>query len=371
MPEVSLKSTALEPERSAPWVRKVIPVYGIPIITLLIIVLFSVLKPDSFPTITNFRVLSTGNSALLLLALSCTVPMIAGKIDLSFGYAVGLWQVLVLQWQMDGIDWRVAVALTLVGGVVLGLFNAVLVELAKVDAFIATLATGQVLSAISYWVTGGQQIADTQNRRGIGFEQLSSWNIGVVPGVLVVGLAVAAVLFIATEYFPIGRYLYAVGANPRAAELNGISERKYVTGAFVVSGVISSLASVLLASQQNGVAQSDIGPNYLLPALTAAFLGTTMIRPGRVNVLGTVIGVVVASVGIAGLQQILPGQFFLQPLFNGVVLVVAITLAALANQRRGNKKLIRQLMPISIRTGPAAPTGESTGAESVNESVRQ
>lgn len=337
MSDTSLQSTSLEPERSAPWYRKIIPIYGIPIVTVLLIAFFSLMKPGSFPTLTNFRVLSTGNSTLFMLALAVTIPMIAGKIDLSFGYAVGLWQVLVLQWQMDGLDWRLAVIFAIVGGALVGLFNGVLVELAKVDAFIATLATGQVLNAISYWVTGGQQIADTQGKRAADFQHLSTWSAGPVPGVLVVGLVIAALLFVVTEFLPVGRYLYAVGANPRAAELTGISRRKYIIGAFITAGVITSIAAILLSSQQNGVAQSNIGPDYLLPALTAVFLGSTTIRPGRVNILGTVVGVVVAVIGIAGLQQIFPSQFFLQPLFNGVVLVAAITLAAFASRRRVGK----------------------------------
>jgi ribose transport system permease protein len=311
-----------------------VPVYGIPIATVLLIGLFSVLRPDSFPTIINFRVLATGNATLLMLALAATLPMMAGKIDLSFGYGVGLWQVLVLQWQIDGLDWRLAVAFAVIGSAAVGLFNGLLVELARVDSFIATLATGQVLYAISYGVTGGQQITDTHGRRSAMFQDLSTWSVGPIPGVLIIGIVIAAILFVLAEYLPLGRYLYAVGANPRAAELTGISRRKFVMGAFVASGAITGIAAVLLSSQQNGVAQSNIGPDYLLPALTAVFLGTTTIRPGRVNVLGTIVGVVVAVIGIAGLQQLFPGQFFLQPLFNGAVLMAAITLAAFASRHR-------------------------------------
>ena len=98
---------------------------------------------------------------LLILALAVTIPMVAGKIDLSIGYGVGLWQVMALSFQLMGLDYRISILLCLVGGAVIGLLNALLVELAQVDAFIATLATGQVIYALTFWHTGGRQITDS------------------------------------------------------------------------------------------------------------------------------------------------------------------------------------------------------------------
>lgn len=71
-----------------------------------------------------------------------------------------------------------------------------------------------------------------------------------------------------------------------------------------------------------------------MPALAAAFLGSTTIKPGRVNALGTVLGVFITTIGISGLQQLLPGRFYLEPLFNGLTLIAAITIASMASRRR-------------------------------------
>ena len=330
----SVKSTALEPPASAPWYRKLFTVYGMVVLTVLLFVVFALARPHSFATILNFKLEASSQSTLLILAVAVTVPMVAGKIDLSIGYGVGLWQVLALMGQLAGIDYRVTILLCLVGGAVIGLLNAVLVELAQVDAFIATLAMGQVIYAITYWSTGGRQITDHNGVRAAAFDDLSRWSIGPVPGPFIIALVLAVLLWVVLERLPTGRYLYAVGANARAAELTGVSRRKYVVGAMVASGVLTAVAGVLLASRQSGIAQANIGPEYLLPALTAAFLGSTTIRPGRVNALGTLLGVLVASIGISGLQQLLPGRFFLQPLFNGLTLVAAITIASLATRRR-------------------------------------
>jgi len=81
------------------------------------------------------------------------------------------------------------------------------------------------------------------------------------------------------------------------------------------------------------IGQANVGLDYLLPALVGAFLGTTTIKPGRVNVWGTIFGVLILAVGISGIQQ-LGGAFFVEPLFNGTTLVISIVLAAFAQRRR-------------------------------------
>lgn len=360
MSDTSLKSTALEPPASAPWYRKFISIYGMVALTVVLFVIFSVARPDSFPTLTNFQVLASGNSTLFILALAATIPMVAGKIDLSFGYGVGLWQVMALQWQIMGLDYRLVIVLVLIGGALIGFFNALLIEMAQVDAFIATLATGQVIFAITYWVTGGRQITDAAGARASGFDALANWTLGPIPGTFVIAVLIGIVLWLVLDYLPVGRYLYAIGANPKAAELNGIKRRRYVFAAMMASGVLTGLAGILLSARQGGVAQSNIGPEYLLPALTAAFLGSTTIRPGRVNALGTIVGVFIATIGISGLMQMLPGQFFLEPLFNGLTLVAAITIASFASRRRV-AKANAPVAPVTPPTTSASLPHHSAG----------
>jgi ribose transport system permease protein len=353
----SVRSTALEPRKGAPISRKVLTVYGMVILTVVLFAVFAALKPHTFPTLLNFRLLAAANAVPLILALAVTVPMVAGKIDLSVGYALGLWQVMALSLQLHGVDYRLTILIVLVGGAVTGGVNALLVELAQVDAFIATLATGQVISAITYWYTGGNQVVDTAGSRAAYFDDLASWSLGPIPGLFVIAVVLAGLLWAVLEFFPAGRYLYAVGANPRAAELTGIRRRRYVVGAMVSSGVLAALGGILLAARQGGVAQPNIGPDYLLPALAAAFLGSTTIRPGRVNAWGTLLGVVITTIGISGLQQLLPGRFYLEPMFNGLTLVAAITIASLATRKRlaGAQK--------HSATAPTPPAAEPTAAE--------
>ena len=151
------------------------------------------------------------------------------------------------------------------------------------------------------------------------------------------------------EYLPLGRYLYVLGASPRAAELNGISAKRYVTLGFVAAGTLAAFAGVVLQSQLQ-VGQSSVGQEYLLPAFTAALLGATSIRPGRVNVWGTVLAVAVLAVTVAGLNQ-LGAPFFVEPLFNGSMLILAVGLAVQAAQRRTKRGTEADRAPASRRRG--------------------
>ncbi len=330
----SIKSTALEPGRTVGLGRRIMTIYGMAFLALLLFILFAIAKPDTFPTLLNFQLLASAKAPMLIIALAVTIPMVTGKIDLSAGFAAGLWQVMALSWQIAGLDYRIVIVLCLVGGAVIGLFNALLVELAQVDAFIATLATGQVIFAITMWYTGGQQVTDAAGQRAAAFDALATWGLGPIPGPFIMAVLLAILMWLILEFLPVGRYLYAVGANPDAARLTGIPRRTVVALAMTSSGVFAALGGVLLAARQAGIAQANIGPDFLLPALAAAFLGSTTIKPGRVNALGTVLGVFITTIGISGLQQLLPGQYFLEPLFNGLTLIAAITIASIASRQR-------------------------------------
>jgi ribose transport system permease protein len=340
----SVKSTALEPgpddfqgtglNRVIHIGKRQLPVYGLVVLLIGLLALFSLLRPDTFPTYLNFRVIAFGKSVPMLLALAVSFPMIAGKIDLSVGYAVGLWHMLAFTLQIRyGVPWWATVLIVIVAGGLVGLFNALLVELAQVDAFIATLATGQVLFAITQWHSGNRQVTDTKGAIPAIFKKLGTWEFLRIPGPFLVAMLIAAVMYVVLDYTPIGRYLYVAGANPRAAELSGISRRKYVSGAFVISGMIAAFAGVIYAARTSA-AQANVGPDLLLPALAAAFLGSTTIRPGRVNAWGTVVGIVIAAAGISGLTQVFPNRSYLDQLFNGLTLMAAIVIASWAGRRR-------------------------------------
>jgi len=333
----SVKSTALEPTRSEmagltafERVKRLVPVYGLLILTVALAILFSVILPETFPTMINARSIISDKAIIAMLSLAAMIPMVAGKIDLTVGYGIVLWHILAISLQTRyGFPWPVAVLSVLALGAVVGLVNGILVEVAQIDAFIATLGTGTILYAIAMWHTLGRQVV------GIAPDAFYALNGAFLFGLPITGyyvLALSVCLWLALEYFPIGRYFYAIGANPNAAALNGIPVRRYTILAFVSSGVLTAFAGIILASRLR-IGQASVGLEYLLPALVGAFLGSTTIKPGRVNVWGTVVGVAILAIGISGIQQF-GASFFVEPLFNGATLLVAIGIAGYAQRRR-------------------------------------
>lgn len=334
----SIQSNALEPTRSelknlsgGQKVMRLLPTYGLLILTAFLILLFSVFLPNTFPTLLNLRSIVSDKAIILILSLGVMIPMSAGRIDLTVGYGIVLWHILAISLQtMFGFSWPIAVLTVLLLGALMGMFNGLLVEVAKIDSFIATLGTGTVLYAFALWHSGGRQIV------GVLPENFYALNTTMVFGLPITGyyvIVLALLMWFVYEYTPLGRYLYAIGASPKAAALNGIPVRKYVMGSFIASGVLTALAGVLLAAKLR-IGQASVGLEFLLPALVGAFLGSTTIKPGRVNVWGTVVGIIILAVGISGIQQF-GGSFWVEPMFNGVTLLIAIGIAGYAQRRKG------------------------------------
>ena len=122
--------------------------------------------------------------------------------------------------------------------------------------------------------------------------------------------------------------------------------QRFTIGAFVASGALTAVAGVLLASKLR-IGQASVGLEYLLPALVGAFLGSTTIKPGRVNVWGTLVGVAILAIGIAGIQQF-GGSFWVEPMFNGVTLL--------------DRHRHRRLCPAHGAARRATPKFKKTGA---------
>ena len=308
-------------------VSHLISVWSLLILLVALVVAFSIIKPDTFPTYFNFRSIVNNKSVQALLALAVFLPMTANHFDLSVGFLLGISQVLVIGLQGQNLTWLEASGVVLLLGAAVGLFNGVLVTIVGIDSFIATLGTGTLLYGFNEWYTGGQQVVTPLPDS---FINISGAALGIpLPAIYVLVLSVS--LWIVFEYLPVGRHLYVLGASPRAAELNGISARHYATGAFLTTGIISAFAGIVLQSQLQ-VGQSSVGQEYLLPAFTAALLGATSVRPGRVNVWGTILAVAVLAVTVAGLNQ-MGAPFFVEPIFNGAMLILAVGLAVTATKR--------------------------------------
>ncbi len=308
--------------------RQLLERFGALFVLIGLIVFFSLLLPATFPTYENLTTILTTQDVLAILAIGLLVPLAAGEFDLSIGFVLGFtgMEVAVLT---GVLHWHPvpAIVLTLATAVFIGLTNGLLVVRVGINAFIATLGVGTVLSGLTIWMSNGtvvyQGIPDLL--LAIGRTQLLLLPLPVFYMIIVI-----IVFSYIMGHTPFGRYIYAVGGGREVARLAGINTDLLTILAFTLSGFMAGIAGVLETATV-GAAHPDVGPQFLLPAFAAAFLGATTIQPGRFNVLGTVVALFLLAVGIAGFQQ-LGAPFWVSPVFNGTALLIAVGLAV----RRGS-----------------------------------
>jgi ribose transport system permease protein len=197
----SLKSNALEPTRSElarlsrrDAIIRVLPVYGLPILTVLLILGFSLALPDTFPTMLNLRSILSDKSIVALLSLAAMLPMMSGRIDLTVGFGIVMWHILAISLQVTyHFPWPLAVLVVLACGALTGLINGLLVEVAQIDSFIATLGTGTILYALALWHTDGRQVMGVLPQ---GFLDINGLSLGGIPMPAVYVVLVSLALWI-------------------------------------------------------------------------------------------------------------------------------------------------------------------------------
>jgi ribose transport system permease protein len=293
-----------------------------------IILVFGVWVPDTFLTTQTLKTVASQQAVVAVLALALLPPLAAGIFDLSVGAMLGLAVVLVTKFQSAGLDFPLAIVLTLAVGAAVGAVNSFLIIFFRVDSFIATLGTSSILGAMVYWVSGNQQIV-----AGISpdFVRLGQGSFVGIPLPFIYLLIVAAILLFVMEFRPLGRQLYATGGNEVSARLSGVRTDRMMAISLLFSGTIAALGGVIFAAII-GSGSLTAGPPFLLPAFAAVFLGSTQIKNGRANVLGTIIAVYVLGLGVKGLLLV-GAEFWVSDLFNGVTLVAAVALAVRRGQR--------------------------------------
>jgi ribose transport system permease protein len=309
--------------------------YALLIVLIAVCIFFSVLPASSqyFPTSANFATLTADASVVAVLAIASLFPLVTGNFDFSIA-AIMSTAAMVCATSMSRFHYSLAVAIVLAAstGLAVGLVNGVLVARAHMSAFITTLGTATLLSGLIQWYTNGLAIATGISTRLTDFGSLK-W-LGI-PRVLYAVAVIAVLSWYLLSWTAFGRRLYALGSNRRAAHLVGVDVTRATIAAFALSGAISGLAGVLLVARQ-GAAGTDAATGDLFPAYAAAYLGATAIDPGRFNVAGTLIGVMLVATSVSGLT-LAGASSWVSPVFNGAALLVAVGLATFLRARRGGE----------------------------------
>jgi ribose transport system permease protein len=221
-----------------------------------------------------------------------------------------------------------AIAAALAVGLLIGLVNGAIVVVLGIDSLIVTLGTSTFIAGVILWVSNSQTISGVSTTLT---DAVVGTRLFEIPLAFYYGIALGLVMYYVFEFMPVGRRLLFVGRGRSVARLSGIRVVRLRWGAFVASGVISAFAGVLYAGTL-GSADPTSSLSFLLPAFAAAFLGATTIMPGRFNPIGSIAAVYFLVTGITGLQ-LLGVQTFVQQLFYGGALVLAVALSQLARRR--------------------------------------
>jgi ABC-type sugar transport system ATPase subunit/ribose/xylose/arabinose/galactoside ABC-type transport system permease subunit len=288
---------------------------------LLALLVIGIAAPRFFAADNLFDVLKQG-SVLALIALGLTAVLIAGGFDMSVGAGSQMAANFAAGVILQGLGMTAALLVGALAGVAAGVVNAALVVGLRMQPFVATLGTMFVMMGITLLYNGGHALTIYDQPT---FFFLGQGHLGPVPFVVIVLAAVVAALHVIFKRTRGGLHMYAVGENLAAAQLRGISQRRAVFGAFAIGGLVIGFAGVVLASYSYGASALGTGMDFLISALAAAFLGSTLSRTGELDIIGTMI----AAIFLASLSNglILMGVSNLAlPGIQGLILILSIML---------------------------------------------
>ena len=301
--------------------------YGLIVALVLLIAVFTALRPSTFFTFTNLVINLNTKAVLVILVLSVLPSLSAGLYDMSIAGTMGVAYVLmgylniVLGWPI-----LVAILAALLAGMIVGLINALLIVQVGINSLIASLGMGTLLTGLALGINGKAVYGLTP-----AFVDFFRFPIFGCQMVFVIALALTGAVWYVFSHTPLGRYLFIVGAGLDVARLSGLRVELLQTGALLASSLGSAFAGIALAGTQNSV-DPNSSAKFLLPAFSAAFLGSTAIIPGRFNAWGGFVAVYFLATGITGLQFLgLSG--WIESVFYGASLVMAVLLSVLARRR--------------------------------------
>jgi ribose transport system permease protein len=302
-------------------VRRISAVY----LWLGFMLLFGILSPDTFLTSTTYNVVFSNGVVTCVLALAFLIPLTCGQYDLSIGGLMALSLALMVYLSVHSSLAPGLIAVIAVGScTAVGAVSGFIVVRLRVNSFIATLGMSQVLLAGVVLISDNTQIVGQFSE---GWKSAGNGSFLGIPIVLYYLLAIAVVIWYVLEYTRPGRYLFATGGNQEAARLSGVRTSRVIWMSLVASGALAGLAGVV-ASMRSPIFTSSIGPGYLFPAIAAVFLGASQLSQ-RPNVWGTLIAYFALAFGVQGiLLSASDAGVWAQPLFQGVSLIVAVSLAA-------------------------------------------
>ncbi len=291
---------------------------------LIALVIFFGLKSPYFFRVSNF--LNIGLYAAIMGTVACSMTFInvSGQIDISVGSQIAVvGMVVAVLARMENSS----ILLTILGGIaagaVCGCFNGFFITVLKLNAFITTIASMQMLRGIAYLISDGQTLVISD----LTFKFIGRGYVAGIPFTLIVMVICYILFHFISKYTVFGRTIYMIGGNAQASFLSGIKVNRIKFLLYVINGTMAGVASIMLAAQTgSGLPMAAMNTN--MQALSAVILGGAGLTGGRGTILGTFIGVLVLCTLNNGMTM-LNVQTFWQDVIVGAVLLISVSIDAI------------------------------------------
>ena len=334
-------ASAEQPARTID-VREIVVKYGFIAVTVIFFVYFSA-TIEAFRLSSSILSMLKFTSVVAIAGLGVTCTMVVGGLDLSVGATAGM-SVTIAAMTMVIYDQQggVAIVAVLIGGALIGAFNALLIVVMKIPDLLATLATLFLVSGLKLIPVDGQSVSSglilrdgsvAPGKFTDAFIEINAGELGPVPYPVVIWAVLAVFTWFLLSRTKWGRVMYAIGSNPEAARLAGARVGRYKAFAYILSGVFASIAGLILASR---IRQGDIsaGNSLLLDAVAVALVGTSVLGVNKPNAFGTTLGALLIGILLTG-TTMMNFQYYWQDVAKGFVLLVALIFSfTLSNKKQ-------------------------------------
>jgi fructose transport system permease protein len=308
-----------------------LPTVG-PLAALLLACLFFSLRTDRFLTGGNLSLVVQQVMEVGTLAIGQTVVILTAGIDLSNGAAMAFGTIVMTRLAVSGgLPAPLAILLGIGVCAAFGALNGTLVTMARLPAFIVTLGTLNIAFALTHIYSRDQTITGLPKTLTALGQTFPLGNTDVTYGSVVM-LAMFIIGWYVLRFTAAGRHVYAVGDNPEAARLSGISTRRLLITVYTVAGAIYGVAGLLLVGR-TAVGDPQAGQTDNLDSITAVVLGGVSLFGGRGSIIGVLFGALIVGVIRNGLQLMGVASIY-QVLITGILVILAVGVDQLARRRR-------------------------------------
>lgn len=309
-------TVATRPEKKFT-LHSVIQSVGILPVLILIFIGFSLMTPN-FATESNIMNIVRQSSINTVLAAGMTFVIITGGIDLSVGSILGATAVMAMVTSLSPQLGLLSIPVALMGGLLMGTLNGVMVAYIGLPPFIATLGTYTALRGAAYLLADGTTVINND----ISFEWIGNAYLGPIPWLVVIGFVVIGICWFILRKTTLGMHVYAVGGNANAARLTGIKVGLVLTFVYAMSGLLAGLGGIMSASRLYS-ANGNLGVGYELDAIAAVVLGGTSLSGGIGSITGTLIGALIIAAMNNGMT-LMGVSYFWQLVIKGCVIIIAV-----------------------------------------------